>query len=175
MPTVSQIITIAKISQYLASNDISEGALYGAKPNPDLATQLYLITGSVEQRYIDEDIAGGNIPSDYLLSSAEYLYAFCEGYALVASALINSNGVIPSTGGTTVYGHPISDTYIASVDGEIVLNLGIPSNALVIWGQKSIQTLAPTDYTWSYPNITLLNGISMSALEPFNYMYVLPI
>jgi hypothetical protein len=175
MLTVVQIITIAKISQYLASNDISDGALFGAKPNPNLATQLYLITGSVEQRYIDEDIAGGNTPSDYLVSTAQYLYAFCGAYALVAAALINSSGSLPSTGGNTLYSYPVSGTYRPSVDGETVLDLGLPSNARVVWAQKSIQTLAPTDWSYSYPNLTLLNGIALGESEPLNYLYVLPL
>ena len=90
MLSVSQIIVLAKISQYLASNDISEGSLFGAPVNPNIATQIYLITRSVEQRYIDEDISGGNIPSVELLATSEYLYAWLGSYAMIANSLINS-------------------------------------------------------------------------------------
>jgi len=175
MLSVSQKIVLAKISQYLASNDISDGALYGAPVNPNLAIQIYLITRSVEQRYIDEDIAGGNIPTAQLLSTAEYLYAWLGAYALQASWVVSSGGSIPSTGGSTLYGYPISDTYIPSTIGETVLNLGLPDNAIVVWAQKSIQTLAPSDWSYSYPNLTLLNGIALGELEPLNYLYVLPL
>jgi len=171
--TVANIITIAKISQYLASNDISNGALYGAQPNPNLPTQIYLITEGVEQRYIDE--GSPSTPSASLFSTSEYLLAFLKGYGLQALALINSGGAIPSTGGLTLYGHPISGTYIPSTIGESVLNLGIPSDAIVVWAQKSIQTLNPSDWSWISPNLTLLNGIQLGELEPLNYMYVLPI
>ena len=42
MPTVAEIVSIAKISQYLASNDVSKGVLYGARINPMLPKQLYI-------------------------------------------------------------------------------------------------------------------------------------
>jgi len=175
MLSVSQIIVLAKISQYLASNDISEGSLFGAPVNPNLATQIYLITRSVEQRYIDEDILGGNTPSAELLATAEYLYAWLGSYAMIANSLINSGGMIPGTGGNTLYGPPRSVTYVALADGESVLNLGLPSDAIVWWAQKSIQTLSPSDWSWSYPNLTLLNSISLGFEETLNYSYYLPI
>lgn len=175
MPSVAQIIQLAKISQYLVSNDISDGALYGAPVNPNLATQIYLITRSVEQRYIDENIAGGNTPSALLFATSEYLYAWLGAYALIVNSLINLGGEIPSTGGNTRYSYPISGTYIPSTIGEYVLNLLLPTGAIVVWAQKSIQTLAPSDWRYSYPNLTLLNGIQLGELEPLNYMYVVPI
>lgn len=171
--TVANIITYSKIAEYLASNDVSNGALFGAQPNPNLPAQILIIRKSVEQRYLDE--GSPSTPSASLYSTAGYLYAWTKQYGIQAQALINSGGAIPSTGGGTLYGHPISGTYTAVADGETVLDLGLPADAVVWWAQKSIMTLAPSDWSWSYPNLTLLNGISLSALEPLNYSYVLPI
>lgn len=174
--TIANIITIAKISEYLASNDIGNSALYGAQPNPNLPAQIYLITKGVEQRYIDEGSPA--TPSASLLDTANYLYAFCKQYAMQAWALINSGSAIPSTsvlGGLVLYGHPISGVYTAISDGETVLNLGIPSGAIVWQASKSLVALTSSQYSYSEPNLTLLGGISLSADEPLSYSYVLPI
>lgn len=171
--TVADIITYAKISMYLASNDVSNGGLYGAPPNPNLPYQINIILDTVEQRYTDE--GSPSTPSASLYTTSEYLKAWCKQYFLQAQALVNSGGAIPGTGGQTLYGYPISGTYIPSTIGEYILNLGIPSNAVVVWAQKSILTLPPSDWSWDSPNLTLLNGIQLGELEPLNYMYVLPI
>ena len=47
-------ITIAKISQYLASADIADGALFGQRTNPMLSIQLYVERKAVEFRYNNE-------------------------------------------------------------------------------------------------------------------------
>lgn len=171
--TVANIITIAKISQYLASNDISNGALYGAQPNPNLPEQIYLILEGVKQRYIDE--GNPSIPSQSLFDTSEYLYAMCKQYAMQAWALINSGSAVPSIGGLTIYGHPISGVYVATVDGETTLNLGIPLGAIVWQASKSLLVLTSSQYSYAEPTLTLLGGISLSQGEPLSYMYVLPI
>ena len=175
MPTVQEIHQIWPIARVLASNDISNGALFGKKPNSLLPLQIELIGYAVDYRYGLEDIAGGSIPSESLTNTSNYLYSWCGQYGLAALALINSGGIVPNPVGPTIYGYPISGTYIPSTIGESVLDLGIPSDAIVVWAQKSIQTLAPEDWSWLYPDLTLLNGIQLGELEPLNYSYVLPV
>lgn len=51
MLTILENITIAKISQHLASNDIANGGMYGQRPNPMLPIQLYVERKAVEFRF----------------------------------------------------------------------------------------------------------------------------
>lgn len=95
MPSVTDIITIAKISQPLASNDIANGALYGPRVNPMLPVQLYIVRKSVERRYDYEDVIGGNSPSQSLTKTANYLYKLCDKYGLYALSLVVSGGIVP--------------------------------------------------------------------------------
>jgi len=168
--TIPQIILRAEISEYLAVLGIKKGGLYGGGTPSHLPSLIYQVRKSVSRVY---DLDPTN---EYLVGNANYLFALCGGFGIRASYLINSGGSIPSTSGVTLYGHPVSGTYTATVDGETVLDLGLPSGALVYWAQKSIQTLVQnTEWVYASPNLTLLNGISLSASEPLNYMYVLPI
>lgn len=98
MPTISEIVVnIAPISQYLVSNDIANGALFGARINPYLPVQLYVVGKSVKYRYDYEDIAHGNEPSTSLVNTANYLYQLCDKYGLYALSLVDAGGVIPGT------------------------------------------------------------------------------
>lgn len=95
MPSVTDILTIAKISQYLASNDIANGALFGKRTNPMLPIQLYIVRKSVQWRYDMEDVIGGNAPSASLTNTANYLYKLCDRYGLYALSLVVSGGIVP--------------------------------------------------------------------------------
>ena len=177
MPTVTQIITqIAPISEYLVSNDVANGVLFGARPNAMLPNQIYIETQSCLWLYNLENIIGGSIPSKSLTSTSNYLYAICGQYGVAAFALVNSGGVLPVTGVVpTQYGYPMSGYYIAAVDGESVINLTLPTGSKVVQVFKSINWMITTDYIWVQPTLTLLNGISMSAGEKISYLYVVPI
>jgi hypothetical protein len=175
MPTVTEIDTIGFVAQYLASNDVSNGALFGAIPNPNIAEQIYLIRKPVHTRYVQEDIAGGSTPSASLMQASNYAYSWYGNYGLYALALINQGGVIPTPGGTTIYGYPISGSYVAVADGETVIDLSLPTGAIVIQVTKSILQLTTSQYSYASPNLTLLGGISLSAGEQLFYLYVVPI
>lgn len=176
MPTVTDIVTkIAPIAQYLASEDIANGALFGAPVNINIAMQIYLIRKPIEWRYNIEGIAGGNTPSDSLIVTANWLYAWLENYGLIAQNLIATGGVIPNQVYNSQYGLPITATYTASVDGEYILPINLPVGAVVIFAQKGAGLpLNSTQYYYINPSITLLSGI-MSASEDLTYQYVLPI
>lgn len=100
MPTVTEIVTqIAPISNYLASNDVANGALFGERVNTMLPLQLWVETETIRDRYDMEDIANGEIPSQALKLASNYLYALCGRYGQYALSLVTSGGVLPSTGG----------------------------------------------------------------------------
>lgn len=176
MPTVADIISIAKISQYLASNDVSKGVLYGARINPMLPKQLYIERKAVEYRYDYEDIAGGSTPSASLTYTANYLYSLCDKYGLYALALINDGGLIPGTGNITIiYSYPITGVYTATTDGETTINLGLASGAHVSQVIKGNTPLSPSDFSYDEPYLNLLNGVQMTSGETIFYLYVVPV
>lgn len=94
--TVSEIISIAKVSQYLAANDISRRGIYGGGVDNLLPRKLYNIRRDVEWLYeLDPD-------DQTLIGTANYLYALCAPYNGKAALLINNSigGIIinPITG-----------------------------------------------------------------------------
>ena len=167
--TIPQITLRAEISEYLAVLSIKKSGLYGGGTPSHLPSLIYQVRKSVSRVY---DLDPTN---EYLIGNANYLFALCGGFGIRASYLINSGGSIASVSGDVLYGRPYSGTYTAVADGEYVLDLNIPANAVVYVAQKSIQTLQPSDWSWVSPNLVLLNGITLSESEPLNYEYVLPI
>jgi hypothetical protein len=78
MLSVPSIIEIAKVSQYLAQNDIDDKGLYGGGIDLNLPQKLYNIRKSVEWMY-DQD---NTDPS--LTGTSEYLLALCAKYRALA-------------------------------------------------------------------------------------------
>ena len=86
--TVAQIIDIAKISQYLAQNDVQKGNLFSPRVAPVTPQVLYLERKAVEWMY-DTD------PSDTsLYQTSAYLYSLCRGYNLQAQQISGTAGTI---------------------------------------------------------------------------------
>lgn len=176
MPTVQEIHTIGPIAIVLASNDVSNGALYGVRPNPNLPIQLELIRYAVDYQYNLEGIASGNIPSASLTLTSNYFYSWMGSYGSKAYYLYISGGVIPNPSSPTiVYGLPITDVYTALVDGEFTLPINLPTGAKVIFAQKGAAILLSSQYAYNSPNLILLGGIIMSAAEDLKYQYEVPI
>ena len=78
MLSVPSIIEIAKVSQYLAQNDIDDKGLYGGGIDLNLPQKIYNIRKSVEWMY-DQD---STEPS--LGATSEYLLALCSKYRSLA-------------------------------------------------------------------------------------------
>ena len=176
MPTVAEIINIAKISQYLASNDVSNGALFGAPLNPQLPLQLYIERKAVEYRYDYEDIAGGSTPSESLILTSNYLLSLCDKYGLYALALINGGGTTPGTGTVTgLYSYPIQGEYLATSDGETHLLISLPTGGRVVQVIKGNTPLDTADWEYDSPYLDLLNGVEMTDTEVIFYLYVVPL
>ena len=70
--TIPQIISIAKVSQYLANDKAAKGALFGKVIDPQLGTKIYVTRKDVEQVYnLNPNYAG-------LQEAANYLYSLCN-------------------------------------------------------------------------------------------------
>lgn len=98
MPTVSQIIQIAEVSQYLSGNDIAKSGLYGGGQLLNLPRILYMVRKNVQWM---NNLDSGD---DSLTSTSNYLYSLCNRYAFKAQNIldISSGGTIapvtPSSG-----------------------------------------------------------------------------
>lgn len=182
-PTVTEIQSIGKIAQYMASNDISKSGLIGPITNPLIAQQIYLVRKPLEYRYGMEDIAGGATPSESLVNTSNYFYSLLGVYGIRARAAISSGGVIPSpTPATIMYGYPRSSRYTATTDGETTFELkdangdSLPVGTKIFDVEKGLWAIVETsNYTYSYPAFTLLNGESMTEGEVLSFSYVYPV
>lgn len=114
--SVVQIIRIAKISQYLASNDIRKAGLFGGGMDIELPRKIKNIREDVEYWY-DLD------PSETSLSAtSKYLYALCGKYALAAQAVTGTGGSIAPVNPSSSIPPPIEFVVDAStsymIDGQ---------------------------------------------------------
>lgn len=91
MPTITSIIQIAKVSQYLATVRILKGGLYAKGISIWLPRLLYCVRKNVEWAY------GNDTDYEDIQLTANYLFALCAPFNAEA-AYILANG----TGGTNV-------------------------------------------------------------------------
>lgn len=113
--TVSNILDIAKISEYIATIDVANGSLFGKRVVPETPQVLYNERKAVEYWY-DLD------PSDTsLVETSNYLYSLCRGYNLQAQQIAGTGGTI-----TPVVPSQIPDPY----DFEVSASSIVPTGAI---------------------------------------------
>ena len=84
--TVVDKISIAKISQFLAGNDIERSGYEGAGQDLRLPRKLYMIRKNIEWLYnLDSD-------DETLTVTSNYLYALCGKYTFKAQEILNTGG-----------------------------------------------------------------------------------
>ena len=96
MPSVSEIISIAKICQYLSYVDILRSKVYSGTVDHELPRKLYCVRKSVEWLFALD-------PTDEtLIGTGNCLYALCAPYSGLAEIIMSSGGggviVNPTTG-----------------------------------------------------------------------------
>lgn len=84
--SVSDIIAVARISQYLSQDDILKGSLFGARVAPKTPLVLYAERKALEWMYNTDPL------DDSLRLVANYVYSLCRGYNLRAQNILNENG-----------------------------------------------------------------------------------
>ena len=85
MYTPRQVIKIAKVSQYLAENDIDKKGLYGGGMDLLLPKKLYCVRKNVSWMYEIN-------PNDSSLQAAtNYLLALCGKYGVAAQTILSEN------------------------------------------------------------------------------------
>jgi len=82
----SDIIAVARISQYLAENDELKGSLFGARIAPGTGRILYCERKAVEWMYNLDPT------NDTLTLTSNYLYSLCRGYNLRAQRIYATSG-----------------------------------------------------------------------------------
>jgi len=88
MPTIPEIIDIAKISQFLAVVDIANGGLYGGGTDLRLPRKLYEVRKNIERLYNLDPT------NSTLTATSNFLYALCGKYKFVAQGRIIPGGSI---------------------------------------------------------------------------------
>lgn len=86
--TVSEIILIAKKSQFLASNDIQRKGYFGGGIDLQLPRKIKAVRENVEWMYNLDPT------DDTLVGTANYLLSLCGAYAFKANAISGGGGTV---------------------------------------------------------------------------------
>jgi len=155
MPSISDIISIAKISQYLSSNVIEKSGLNGGGVNKKLPRLLYCVRKNVEWAY------GNSTDYENIQATANYLYALCAAYNIQANYILNNGvgGVVLSpVNPPNFYPNPLDFEVTASsiiLQGESTLDLSnygyTGFNILFFVGhiQQSVVNDGGAYYSWN--------------------------
>jgi len=146
--TVAQIIDVAKISQYLAQNDVLKGNLFSppmARTTPQI---LYLERKAVEWMY---NIDPANTS---LVQTSQYLYSLCRGYNLQAQQISGTAGaispVVPAQIPNPYDFEVTASSLIADGQSTVTLNAFIGFNVLFVRNgiPQSIINTGGSYYSW---------------------------
>jgi len=118
VPTIAQIIDIYPVAQYLATNDIQNGGLFGGGIDLSLPQKIRNIGKSVERIYNDD-------PTDTTLpKTAYYLYALLGMWGAEAQAI---SGIAGSVAGI-----------VGNVTSPLPLDFEVSASSIIATGASSI-------------------------------------
>ena len=181
MATIPETIAIAKVSQYLVTDDIGKGNLFYARAlNPYLPFLIYRVRKSLEWAY--------SLDTTYSLlgAVANYLLYLCGGYALTAQAIISG-----ASGGIVTPGTPVSQNstyhrirFIVGASGSpmaagdtvyTLFDTPTPGTIMVFLDEQLVYSDITTQqsYTTTYGNtstlITFLQGLDNNQKVEIHY------
>jgi hypothetical protein len=162
MPTVSEILTLFPISQYLASTDITKKGLNGGGTDVLLQQKIYNIGTSVQNRY--------NInPSDETLTdTANFLFSLMGKYGYIAQRVAGATGSVSGISQTGQY-FPIYITELSFDTSTHYANTKISGNNVIIFLNEINRYLIPnTEFTVDVTGITITLGGFNSSLNTYN-------
>jgi hypothetical protein len=110
--TVSEIILIAKKSQFLASNDIQRKGYFGGGIDLQLPRKIKAVRENVEWMYNLDPT------DDTLVGTANYLLSLCGAYSFKANAISGGGTVSPIAPPSTL------NPYQFTVDGSSFIATG---------------------------------------------------
>lgn len=144
MPTVSEIINIAKASQYLARLAINRGGIWGSGVDPLLPRKLYNIRKDVEW------LLGLDPSSETLMGVAKFLYALCAPFSALASVVVAAGG-----GGIVV--NPFIGGAATIADISLEFELGVTVSPVIVNGEP-ITLPSDGDNTITLPLQYIMSG-----------------
>ena len=163
MPTVSQTISIMKVSQYLASADVANGSLFSPKLDPRLPIMLY-----VERRFL-EAIYNADSSWEDLQQVADYGYALCWPYAPKAESIVNGGGGGSVSPVTPTQQFPIYITEADFTSATFYPNTNIiGSNIVIFINELNRYFFNGVDFTISATGITMLVAGFDATLNTYN-------
>lgn len=159
--TPSDVINIAKISEYLWNDTIAkEGGLFGGTIDPRKATQLYMEWKALEYGNNQNITNGTGTTPQTLQGVANYVYALCGAKVALANEIFaNGSGggsVVPGGGGQGVreyskfavegtasisFPEATNTTLLYASRGGLdvgtILTSGVPTGNQVVWNSAS--------------------------------------
>ena len=148
--TTTQIIQIAKISEYLAKINEAKGAMFGKRKAPNTSMALYMERKAVEWMY-NLDPINSSFPL-----TANYLYSLCRGYNLQASQISGSGGSVSPTNPSAApaplqFIVDASTSYMINGQSSATITQFIGFNVLFARGGIAQSTLStePSYYSWN--------------------------
>jgi hypothetical protein len=157
MLTVTEIIDVAKVAQYLAANAVGRGAMFGQQPDPMLPLKIFTERKAVEWAY------GQGLDYDGLVKSANYLFSICGKYGLIAQAVIGGGS---SGGSTTTVGAGATAVFpirLTSGDFEadgvtIIDSRLVGVNLMIFVNELNIYLQSGTGFTQNGDGIIMRTG-----------------
>lgn len=137
MPTansIATILTIAKISQYLAANQVAQD-LYtrGTSNDLGLAQKIYEERKSLELLYELDPT------STSLVGPANYLYALCGKFALAAQTIISNLAIA-----APVVTGPASATVLEGATATFTLSITSSITTTIVWYKNGVEIAGET-------------------------------
>jgi len=165
MPTVSNVLNIAKVSQYLAINAIRARGLFGGGIDRLLPRKLYCIRKSIEW------LLNLDPNNSTLTKTANFLYALCGPFSGQAQVIIGSSGggiiVNPATGDAATLGTISLEFELGITASPVIVNgvnVTLPSN-----GDNSITI--PLQYIVSGSLQLAIGGVLQPTIPTVNSTY----
>ena len=166
--TVANTISIGKISSYLASVDIANGALYGERLDTFKPVLLAMETDILDWQN-DFD------PSDASLQqSANYLYSLCAPYNVEAQGIIDGNNggtvpiVIPDLPAGGVYLIPIRGSNFTDATHYDDARIALKSIA-IFWNDAN-RYLSASEFSYTATGFDItISGFDATANPQFQF------
>jgi hypothetical protein len=154
LPTISETISIGRISTYKAANDNAEGALFGKRlASPTSPVTIAMVTDALEWGN------DGGAQTDTVRQVANYLIWLCGKYALQARAILNitsgGGSVTPSSGGDSVFPIYITDSNFTNATQYEDSRIN-GRNIIVYFNEINRYLIPSTEFSVSGDTLTIL-------------------
>lgn len=172
--TIPQIIEIAEVSQYLVSDNISKGTMFGARLDPNWGITLYLERKAVQWMY------NINPTNPTLPATSLYLLSLCYNVWKAWYIVNNGSGgnippVTPPANAPSPYYFEVTDSSFL-VNGQSIATIANFAKYNLIYTRNGIPQSQVTDqpsyFSW---NPTTAQFISVPAVTTGELIGLIPV